>query len=64
LELRLEDDLAQGRRRRTSDLAADGLGRSNDGFSLLWWREEQSGGKGAEAGGKASQREENGWGFV
>jgi hypothetical protein len=37
-----------------SDAVASGLGRSNDDFSSVWWREEQRGGKGAEAGDKAS----------
>jgi hypothetical protein len=60
LELRLEDGFAQGGRRRTSDAMARGLGRSNDGFSLVWRREEQSGSKGAEAGSKASRGGENG----
>jgi hypothetical protein len=32
-----------------SDMAIGGLGRSNDGFSSVWWREEQSSSKGAEA---------------
>jgi hypothetical protein len=32
-----------------SDMAIGGLGRSNDGFSSVWWREEHSSGKGAEA---------------
>jgi hypothetical protein len=60
LELRLEDGFAQGGRRRTSDAMAGGLGRSNDGFSLVWRREEQSGSKGAEAGSTASRGGENG----
>jgi hypothetical protein len=60
LELRLEDGFAQGGRRRTSDAMASGLGRSNDDFSLVWRREEQSGSKGAEAGSKASRGGENG----
>jgi hypothetical protein len=60
LELWLEDGFAQGGRRRTSDVMAGGLGRSNDGFSLVWRREEQSGSKGAEAGSKASRGGENG----
>jgi hypothetical protein len=60
LELRLEDGFAQGGRRRTSDAMAGGLGRSNDGFSLVWQREEQSGNKGAEVGSKASRGGENG----
>jgi hypothetical protein len=60
LELRHEDAFAQGGRRRTSDAMAGGLGRSNDGFSLVWRGEEQSGSKGAEAGSKASRGGENG----
>jgi hypothetical protein len=60
LELRLEDGFARGGRRRTSDAMAGGLGRSNDGFSLVWQREEQSGSKGAEVGSKASRGGENG----
>jgi hypothetical protein len=60
LELRLEDGFAQGGRRRTSDTMAGGLGRSNDDFSLVWRREEQSVSKGAEAGSKASRGGENG----
>jgi hypothetical protein len=60
LELRLEDGFAQGGRRRTSDTMGGGLGRSNDGFSLVWRREEQSGSKGAEADIKASRGGENG----
>jgi hypothetical protein len=60
LELRLEDSFAQGGRRRTSDAKVGGLGRSNDGFSLVWRREEQSGSNGAEAGSKASRGGENG----
>jgi hypothetical protein len=47
------DDLTQGRRKCTIDAATSGLGRSNDGFSSVWWREEQNSGKGAEVGGKA-----------
>jgi hypothetical protein len=54
LELRLVDGYAQGGRRRTSDAMASGLGRSNDYFSLVWRREEQSSSKGAEVGSKAS----------
>jgi hypothetical protein len=54
LELQLEYGFAQGGRRRTSDAMAGGLGRSNDGFSLVWRREEQSSSKGVEAGSKAS----------
>jgi hypothetical protein len=61
---RLEDGLAQGRRRCMSDAATGVLGRSNNSFSLVWWREEQSGGKGADAGGKASLGGENGLGFI
>jgi hypothetical protein len=64
LELQFEDSLAQGGRRRTSDAAVGGLGRSNNGFSTEWWREEQSGGNGAEAGNKASRGGENGLGFI
>jgi hypothetical protein len=60
LELRLEDRFAQGGRRRTSDAMVGGLGRSNDDFSLVWRRGEQSGSKGAEAGSKASRGGENG----
>jgi hypothetical protein len=60
LERRLEDGFTQGGRRRTSDAMAGGLGRSNDGFSLVWRREEQSGSKGAEAGSRASRGGENG----
>jgi hypothetical protein len=59
LELRLEDDLAQGRMRRMSDAATSGLGRSNDDVLSVWWREEQSGGKGAEAAIKEQRRQQS-----